>query len=814
MARIRFGLCLILTIGMAGSRRSDAVWSGSSSSNAWWEAEEFSSIAGTAARLRAARDLLGLEKLYQDSYKLAVERRILPAQITYLTALGNTYLLAFRYGDALQSYVRARTLARTAQDWSNAGLIALNLTALYQQIGDLPSALRAAEEGKSDAARSGAAYYRAELLLQLARLYSLRGDNRAEQEYREGIQAAADKRDARLQAQGLNLLGEQLLGTHHLKEAEDAIIEGFRLHRLFAPGGLRMSYAQLGALRLAQASNGTDPALHARLLAEAERFTRNALYASASRDAVGETYTLENQLGKILAAEGRLDAALSTLKRSVQLASAWRATIPPAASFLNGSNAQVAESAFDSFVELSADQALRGRCPSCAWQSFLAEETNRAASLRETQALTPLWKQKLPPQYWKTVDALRKENARLLAADQPTSKLADRLKLEITEMEAVAGLGFLRAPSENLSTENSLIQFQRRLTPGELLLSFHLGQRQSYLWAVTRGTLHLYALDSESGIQKNVTAFRAAISEGRPEGQQLGERIGHSLLGRLNPEERKKPRWLLSLEGSLLDLPFAAVVTERTGDRVSYLIERHSIQILPGAFSLSRSPERSNEAAGHGRLLLVGDPVYNTADQRWLGRRSTVTDGITLNRLPGSGREVEACARSWGGSGATLLTGTAATRSGFLQASQIAPTAIHLATHVVANPESETFVAFGLGADGKAGLLSAGEIAALNIPRSLVVMTGCAAATGEILPGAGRMGLTHSWLVAGASGVIATGWPVPDRPSRLMPEFYQYWKSISAAEALRRSQLDMLHSGTWEALPSQWAAFQLTGGVR
>jgi CHAT domain-containing protein len=39
-------------------------------------------------------------------------------------------------------------------------------------------------------------------------------------------------------------------------------------------------------------------------------------------------------------------------------------------------------------------------------------------------------------------------------------------------------------------------------------------------------------------------------------------------------------------------------------------------------------------------------------------------------------------------------------------------------------------------------------------------------------------------------------------------------RHVPAAEALRLSQLEMLHSGTWRAVPSYWAAYQITGGAR
>ena len=107
----------------------------------------------------------------------------------------------------------------------------------------------------------------------------------------------------------------------------------------------------------------------------------------------------------------------------------------------------------------------------------------------------------------------------------------------------------------------------------------------------------------------------------------------------------------------------------------------------------------------------------------------------------------------------------------------------------------------------------------LHVPGALIVMTGCATGTGDARAGAGLLGLTRAWMMAGARAVVATNWPVPDVDGDLIPAFYRNLRTRnsetnSAAEALRRSQVEQIHSGTWQAAPSYWAAFQVTGGGR
>jgi CHAT domain-containing protein len=237
---------------------------------------------------------------------------------------------------------------------------------------------------------------------------------------------------------------------------------------------------------------------------------------------------------------------------------------------------------------------------------------------------------------------------------------------------------------------------------------------------------------------------------------------------------------------------------------------------------------------GRGRLVAVGDPIYNTADPRWLAANPASRKGIfdswtggwtlstrantstQLNRLVGSAGEAEAVSRAWGSAPTTVLEGKEANRQRLLEALSPPPDIVHLATHVLADPLAgwKSFIALGLGPDRQPELLSQSDIGVLQVPNTLVVLTGCSTATGSILAGAGLQGLTEAWAVAGARGVVATQWPVPDLAGDFLPGFYTALESSSTAEALRKAQVEMIHSGTAYAASSTWASYQLFGGTR
>jgi len=99
----------------------------------------------------------------------------------------------------------------------------------------------------------------------------------------------------------------------------------------------------------------------------------------------------------------------------------------------------------------------------------------------------------------------------------------------------------------------------------------------------------------------------------------------------------------------------------------------------------------------------------------------------------------------------------------------------------------------------------------------MVLLNGCDSGVGKNLPGAGVVGLARAFLAAGARSVCATRWRMPDDEGSLAAGLYRRLAqpgeipAINRAEALRQAQIEMVHSGTWRAQPSYWAAYFLMG---
>jgi tetratricopeptide (TPR) repeat protein len=801
MATIPRCLCVILTLWMVSTRPSASILPGASASGALWGTPESPKFARLADRSRRAGDLTAAEAFYKQGLDDAVRRHDQRAIVGYLNGIAACRLTQLRYRQALETLLEAKSHARLIGDEASLGAIAVNLSIVYHQCWDFEAALREAEEGRVAAATLRKPYFLPNLLVQLGRLHEKQADGSAPDLYRQGIVAARAAGDKQVEAIGLDLLGAYLLSEvrlghgGHLGEAEKAIVDGLRLREKQSPKDLGFSWGWMGELQRLRGN-----------LADAAHYTDLALNSTVK---IPE-YLLRHQRGEIRMASGDRAGALADFRAAIDLATHWRLEVLPVRSSLTAANEELERRVFSSFIEAAAGEALRTGSQRWAREAFEAVELNRAASLRESRVLADAWHRRVPPEYWETRARLDK---------QPGRDESRRLRLELAEMEAKAGLGFSAKNSEIFRDQTSLIHFQQGLGSSEVLLSFYLGKKESYLWAVTRDSFELQKIVSSSVIQTRVLALSDAVRAGRPEAVELGETLYKELFGQLGREAAARPSWMLSLEGTLFEAPFAALVTERKGGKVNYLVSKHSVQTIPGALLLSKRPD-----AGTGWFLGVGDPVYNAADPRWGVKKSsvqflfqTLTGGAgpaQFSRLIGSADELKTSADNWGGRSAVLLQGTDARKSVFLRQLEGVPSVIHLATHVIPSLNAQASIAFGLGPQGQSEFLTTTDVSSLRVPGAFVAMTGCNTASGEFHPGAGLQGLTTAWQMAGASAVLATSWPVRDSSGDILASFYKYLQHVPAAQALRLSQLEMLDSGSWRAAPSYWATYQITGGAR
>src|SRR5579859_4566052 len=770
-----------------------------------------------AYQLLLSGKYLRAEELYRSVLEEAKAQGAAGRAGRCLTAIGNCQFATFRYREALKSYLEARIFAEAAQDWANRGSLSANISGLFLQMGDLEAAALSAEQALTDFNRQDFRGGRSRCLILLAVVRARQG--RTEESAAltgEAVDQSYRESDWNAVAQAWDHLGEEYLAHGQLAGAESSLTEGFRVRRLHHLSQLDSSYLNLGKLRLAQGD--AESAL--RLLDE-------AIGLQAHAGTLVTSWEVYHARGQAHLAEGSAEAALADFGTALDLARQWRLEVLPA-DFTRISSEGKLQKMYSSYIDAAGqvhtkrDRAQRIR------ECFRAVEENRAASLHALLRGPNDWRETMGPQYWETLAQLRAAEAALVQSDTDSKRGEIRqLRAALVTLEAKAG------SNADLATGELLARTQENLAKDAALLSFHLGERQSFLWAVSRDRFRMYELPRKADLSAAIAQFSDAVRTGDASAVSRGRALYEMLFGNLETSFRRKREWLLALDEQLFRVPFGALVLGSEADGPVYVAARHAIRVTTGAVMVAGRRPQGWSAALSGKFLGVGDAIYNTADPRWKGaarRQPGVSAGVAfaasaaqaggpaLARLPGTAREVEDCARIWDGrAGPTiLLEGAEASPDHLREALRGQIAVVHIAAHFLREPAAPraSMIALSLGDSVSPQMLSPLEITRTKINAGVVVLSGCSSGRADALPASGLMGLTRAWLAGGARAVVASHWPTPDDTGSMFVDFYRYLRNrpqAGPAAALQQAQLDMLRAGGWRSLPQYWATYFVAG---
>jgi CHAT domain-containing protein/tetratricopeptide (TPR) repeat protein len=730
--------------------------------------------------------------------ELARQARQPDQEVRAAASVGACQFALHQYQSALQSFLKARRMAQLAGYKSVLAALDSNIASLYSQMGQLEPAAQWIE----GTAESLGPKDQAELPKILIQLGTVRADQKHLSEalrlFRQAAEAADRARDPGLYAIAWNRIGEELLARGRLAEAEPFLLEAYRVRRL---KGLTLdtSYRNLGQLRLEQGDLASASALLDRAVELAERPSGGVL----------PVWNVYKHRGRARMAQGRLREALADLRIASRLARAWKWTAPQDDAGRVGAESWL-EDVDGALIEAGNRLYLETGDPALLAETFEAEEENRAGSLRALAAAARNGAG-LPAEYWEAVTRLqRAEVAAIRARDREAEQQAAAARSELMRIEA----GIAAPLGARESSGPLLEQARAALGSGAALLSFHLGESASWLWALDRTGLELRRLPARAELEARARDAREAIENDSEAATAAGAALHGALFGALPRRFREKTRWVLELDGDLYQAPFAALAESLAPVRLT--VEMRAVEIAPGAAMWLDSARRGGFQAG--RFLGVGDPVYNFADPRLGGSRrpSSGAKPLVMPRLAASGPEIDRCARAWG-SDAVLLKGREASRERVRQELARGPAVVHFATHVLESAgKRQGLIALSLTDSGETETLGPEEISRWRMGGGLVVLSGCRSSAGAALPGTGLLGLTRAWLAAGANAVLASDWVTADEDGALFAALYRNLKSgerADAASALRAAQLEMIAAGGWRGRPRYWGAFFVLGGA-
>jgi CHAT domain-containing protein len=305
-------------------------------------------------------------------------------------------------------------------------------------------------------------------------------------------------------------------------------------------------------------------------------------------------------------------------------------------------------------------------------------------------------------------------------------------------------------------------------------------------------------------LRRQVNDFHSALAERRPDYDPLGRELYRLLIAPVANQLQNIRTVCIIPDGILWTLPFQALTTTSG----KYFVEEYSLYYAPSLTVLNEMGPRRRQQTSKESILAFGNPVVDKDDKL----------PQDLHPLPEAQAEVAAVATAIPTRMTKVLVGAEAKEKTF---KALAPqyATIHIATHGFLNdrdPLNSFLVLTRTNGDPENdGLLKAREIIEMHLDSDLVVLSACQTGNGRIGAGEGVVGMSWSFLIAGARSVVVSQWRVNSASTaQLMKNFYQALvrhndpNSRNKSEALREASLRLLKDRRYHH-PFYWAGFVL-----
>ncbi len=374
------------------------------------------------------------------------------------------------------------------------------------------------------------------------------------------------------------------------------------------------------------------------------------------------------------------------------------------------------------------------------------------------------------------------------AADEALERArADRLQAVGRIQQYVRRSADLVAPSPT-----SLKQVQAGLGSHERVVIYSVKWNPGRVLVIGPESVDLHELAKPEGLPQGTDAVPSAPDA--PVSPDAASRLASYFVEPLGlPAEVS--RILFVPHGALFQLP----PIQLFGDR--------EVVVVPAPGLLGAPVER--QGLRGRRVFGLGDPDY-AAEPAVLGDIRGKRSGM-LTPLPQTRKEIEAVAD-------VRVLGDDATEASFRKAMATEEQwrSVHLACHGLLESRAPLLSCLAVTPDSaNDGFLTALEIFGMEVKSDLVVLSACETGSGGLNSAEGIIGLTRSFLHAGAPRVIASLWKVDDEATQvLMKRFYEIWNAESAegvkaptvAGALRQAQSWVAGQEKWSH-PYYWAGW-------
>jgi CHAT domain-containing protein len=332
------------------------------------------------------------------------------------------------------------------------------------------------------------------------------------------------------------------------------------------------------------------------------------------------------------------------------------------------------------------------------------------------------------------------------------------------------------------------------------LLFYWLGEKQSYLWAISPARTALYTLPAQREIASRIENYRKAllgISDPIEAGNEDGRALYRMLVAPAAAMIRPGTKVIVLADGELSKLNFETLIAP--SPQPHYWIEDATLLSAPSL----RMMASAHPAQAGDKLLMLGNAV---------------SPGPDYPDLPMAATEMKLIEAHFPSTDAAVFSRAQANAQTYLASKPERFGYIHFVTHASASSTDplDSAIILSRSASTEQGFkLYARQILTRPIHARLVTISACYGNGTRSYAGEGLVGLSWAFLHAGAHNVIGALWEVSDDSTpRLMDALYQGLQDGQPpAAALRHAKLLLLHTKGNFRKPFFWAPFQIYSGL-
>jgi CHAT domain-containing protein/tetratricopeptide (TPR) repeat protein len=779
-------------------------------------------------------------------------------EATTLNNIGGVYNALGEKQKALDYYAQALSLMKAVGDRAGEGTTLHNIGGVYKALGENQKALdyyaQALPLSKSVGDRAG----EATTLHNIGHVYSDLGKKqKALDYYAQSLPLSKAVGDRAGETTTLNNLGAVYSDLGKKQKALDYYAQSLPLSKAVGDrSGEATTLNNIGAVY-------SDLGKKQKAL---DYYAQSFPLMKAVGDRSGEATTLNN-IANVYRDQGKLEEALKQINLAIAIVEDLRTKI--GSQDLRASYFATVQDYYQLKTDLLME--LHQKFPEKGYEKQALETADRSrargliellteagVTLQSTTESTPVITQER--QLQQSLRQIEQQRVVLLSGEHtPTQiealdKQSDLLVAQLQDL--TTRLRATNPAYANLKYPQPLTttQIQQQVVDKDtILLQYALGEKQSYLWAVTSNGIKSYTLPGRTAIETVAKPFQSVISTSGnavSDAKRTGDTLYKLILAPAAAQLQGK-RLLIVADGVLQTIPFAALPLPNTPEYTP-LLKDHEIINAPSASSVAIQRQQQNPI-GTKTVAVIADPVFKADDGRVTGKDSPTLDTCSPAPIVGKGtgtlaqtlpvdlqrnlrdldlRSIQRLPNTQLEAAQILAlvppgqrSAACAFSANYERITQPQQTPlnqyriVHFATHGFINNERPQFSGLVLSlvnskGQPRDGFLRLRDIFNLKLAADLVVLSACQTGLGKDIRGEGIVGLTRGFMYAGSKRVVTSLWNVDDAATaKLMGNFYSGMlkDKQTPAVALRNAQLQM-----WKTNPNPrlWAAFTLQGEWR